>query len=98
MITELSGSPLEHGWLPHRPETWQHHYASLKKPVVMQHFTGQWNGTEPVFRGVPCEAGRRVKIVMVSRFGDVGITEDLSAESGYGARVLLSDLQDFGDK
>ena len=31
--------------------------------------------------------GARVKCVMVSRFGDCGITDDLNAERGYVARV-----------
>lgn len=32
-------------------------------------------------------AGTPVKVVMVSRFWDVGITDDLGAENGYHARV-----------
>jgi hypothetical protein len=32
-------------------------------------------------------AGKRVKVVMASRFGDVGITDDLSAEHGYHYRT-----------
>lgn len=41
--------------------------------------------------------GKRVKIVMASRFGDVGITENLSAKNGYSKRVFLPDLADFSD-
>jgi hypothetical protein len=37
-------------------------------------------------------AGQTVKLVMVSRLGDVGLTEDLTAENGYGIRLQLSDL------
>jgi len=33
------------------------------------------------------DKGTRVKVVMVSRFGDVGITTDLAAENGYSGRV-----------
>ena len=36
--------------------------------------------------------GTLVKIVMVSRFGDVGITDNLQAECGYKVRVDLDDL------
>ena len=33
------------------------------------------------------KAGKRVKVVMASRFGDVGITDDLTAEYGYHYRT-----------
>lgn len=49
----------------------------------------QWKDDQPKFNKVHCASGTRVKIVMVSRFGDVGITEDLNAENGYGCRVNL---------
>jgi hypothetical protein len=41
--------------------------------------------------------GQRVRVVMASRFGDVGVTTNLSATSGYGIRVYLPDLTDFSD-
>ena len=44
-----------------------------------------------VERRIP--AGTKVKIVMVYRLGDVGITDDLTAKTGYLARVFLSDLK-----
>lgn len=99
MSAELTGHPMDHGWIPHRPETWKYHFASLRKPLVMQHWLGRSDDAgQPMFHEVPLEAGHRVKIVMVSRFGDVGITEELTAENGYAARVLLDDLCDFGTK
>lgn len=91
----LTGHALEHGWLPHRPETWKYHFASLRKPVEMWHYKSQWVGNEPKFDKIMCDAGTRVRIVMVSRFGDVGVTEDLTRENGYGARLPLDDLCDF---
>ena len=42
--------------------------------------------------------GKRVRVVMASRFGDVGITERLDVENGYSKRVLLPDLTDFSDR
>lgn len=39
--------------------------------------------------------GTRVRVVMASRFGDVGITDDLAATAGYSKRVFLPDLTDF---
>ncbi len=94
----LIGDPLDHGWIPHRPETWTHKYASLKSPLTMKHFTGKWKDGLPLMNEVPLESGHRVRIVMVSRFGDVGITEKLDSDIGYGARVSLGELCNFGDK
>lgn len=39
-----------------------------------------------------------VRLVMASRMGDIGITDDLEAEHGYQKRVMLSDLSGFTDK
>lgn len=41
--------------------------------------------------------GKRVRVVMASRFGDVGITPDLKAEYGYKKRVEVASLTNFGD-
>lgn len=40
--------------------------------------------------------GKRVRLVMASRLGDVGITSKLDAEYGYQTRVSVADLADFG--
>lgn len=39
--------------------------------------------------------GKRVRVVMASRFGDVGITDRLGDEHGYQKRVAVADLTDF---
>lgn len=39
--------------------------------------------------------GKRVRVVMASRFGDVGITENLQAAHGYSKRVWVSMLSNF---
>lgn len=39
--------------------------------------------------------GERVRVVMASRFGDVGITPNLRAEHGYQERVAVADLSGF---
>jgi len=41
--------------------------------------------------------GQRVRVVMASRFGDVGITSQLKKEVGYETRVAVADLINFGD-
>jgi len=35
---------------------------------------------------------------MVSRLGDVGVTENLTAENGYAARLPLAALYDFKER
>lgn len=41
--------------------------------------------------------GRRVRVTMASRFGDVGITTDLTADFGYQKRVLVRQLSNFSE-
>ena len=40
---------------------------------------------------------KRVRVVMASRFGDVGITPDLKASHGYVARVAVDQLTNFSN-
>lgn len=40
------------------------------------------------------KAGTAVKVVMVSRFGDCGITTDLKKKTGYSNRVMPWDLEE----
>ena len=54
------------------------------------------NGVKPAL--FADHKGRRVRVVMASRLGDVGITENLDAEDGYQKRVVVADLANFGDK
>lgn len=42
--------------------------------------------------------GRRVRVTMASRFGDVGISRDLTGDGGYFKRVAVEDLGNFGDE
>ena len=79
-------------WVPHHPETWPFRFAKLRYDVVFHDWHGHSAVPEFTDRIVP--AGTAVKIVMVSRFGDIGITTDLNAEFGYGARVFLSALEE----
>lgn len=52
-----------------------------------------WTDPEPVL--FADHDGKRVRVVMASRFGDVGITENLSARRGYDKRVSVSALSNF---
>ena len=58
---------------------------ALRKDIMGR----SWNGhdADPEFTEVPMKKGSLVKVVMCSRFGDVGITPDLDCERGYIARV-----------
>lgn len=94
-VKQYTGSPIEYGWLPHKPTTWTHKFAKLKKDVTMEYFTNTWKNGKPVMETINVNAGSMVKIVMVSRFGDVGITEQLDRQNGYGARVMLDELYDY---
>jgi len=42
--------------------------------------------------------GKAVRVVMASRFGDVGISYNLQSERGYFARVMVAELTDFTDR
>lgn len=85
--------PLLYPWLPHEPNTWPHRYMTTKAPVTLF----KWNQKHPVEENtatVELPIGTRVKIVMVSRLGDVGITDDLAAEHGYHARFMINNLSE----
>ena len=41
--------------------------------------------------------GRRVRVTMASRMGDVGITTDFTADLGYELRVPVSQLGNFAE-
>lgn len=82
-------------WEPHKPSTWPFRFATVKQATKLY----EWEGHRRDERGEPImverwiPAGTKVKIVMVSRFGDIGITDDLTAEYGYSARVGLEKLE-----
>lgn len=65
-------------------------YAKTTRDIEMN----VWNGSHPVENNTSkhiCKSGSRVRIWMVSRFGDVGITDNLENPNGYDARGLDAD-------
>src|SRR3990167_679178 len=62
-------------------------YAETVKDLTFQWFQCRWEGNEPVMKAEHVPAGTTVRIVMVSRFGDVGLSTRLDKEFGYGIRV-----------
>lgn len=41
--------------------------------------------------------GKRVRVVMASRMGDVGVTSRLEDERGYTQRVMVEELSDLSE-
>lgn len=95
--------PKDAKWVPHYPHTWPWRYGKLKKDVIMEWYQGYWAKDEktgehgPVMVPEEVKAGTKVKIVMVSRFGDIGITNKLDTDVGYGARVEFEDIERIDD-
>jgi len=72
-------------------------YCTAAQPLTMH----RWNGKHPSDENTTIEtvpAGTTLRIVMVSRLGDCGLTDDLEAEHGYQTRAdwesgLISDIR-----
>lgn len=76
-------------WIPHQRDTWPYRYGELKHPIEFERYTGKYNNKgEQIVKKEMVKAGTTVKIVMVSRFEDVGITDILTNEHGYQTRGL----------
>lgn len=90
--TVLRAPPTAHPWVPHERETWPHRYMTTKVPVNLRIYNNRKPSEPETIKPLPI--GTRVKIVMVSRFEDVGITDDLTAETGYHARIAINELEE----
>lgn len=57
-----------------------------------------WNGTHPVEENTTthiCKKDSIVKVWMISRMGDVGITDNIIDANGYAVRISIDDLSNF---
>lgn len=66
-------------------------YAKTTRDLEMR----VWNCIHPVEENITkhiCKAGTRVRVWMVSRFGDVGVTDNLENPKGYDVRGLDADV------
>lgn len=90
----LVAPPTAVPWVPHERNTWPFHYMTTKVPMTLKIWNQRRHG-EPKFTDKPLSVGTRVKIVMVSRFGDVGITDDLTAENGCHLRIDIDKLPEM---
>lgn len=88
------------GYEPHKRDTWPKRYGELKRDVKFISWPGQKRDSkgEPIMVDEVVPAGTTVKIVMVSRFGDVGVTLDLSADVDYAARINIDDIANLREQ
>jgi len=72
-----------------------HAYVTTTAPITMHRWQG--HGAKPEFIDDEVPGGRTLKVVMISRFGDFGLTDDLNAQNGYHARVDFdsTDIKDL---
>lgn len=77
---------------PHKRNTWEFEYGELTEDTRMEYYRGYWDDSGPAMDEYDVPAGTTVRIVMVSRFGDVGITEKLDNATGYGKRIDIGKL------
>lgn len=70
-------------------------FARLKIPKTGERGGRHWMGEAPTV--INLASGQRVRVVMASRFGDVGVTERLGDEHGYVVRVHIDELCDFSE-
>jgi hypothetical protein len=67
-----------------------HAYVTTQEPVELS----EWNGNHPVEKNLrrhTVKPKTTLKIVMVSRFGDCGLTDDLTTDYGYDVRMNFDD-------
>lgn len=59
-------------------------YATTKNDLVMNVWKG--HDSDPKCETHICKSGTKVQVWMASRFGDVGVTDNLDNPSGYHCR------------
>jgi len=71
--------------------------AVTKKDFVMEVWNGKSSSDKRNFKNHICKAGSKVRVWMVSRFGDAGITDNLINPNGYDCRNVDvdNDLKDI---
>lgn len=76
----------------------------LRRFLLVNRIPAVWKYEKWIAKGRPNPklfadfGGKRVRVVMASRFGDVGITENLEASSGYSLRVSVEQLSNFSEE
>ncbi len=87
-LTAAEEALVEEFWKSKADYTHRYGYVTTTMPVPMGGVGsgGPWTNPDRI---IP--AGQTLKIVMLSRFGDFGLTDDLSAENGYHVRLDIDD-------
>jgi len=62
-------------------------YCTTVEPLTLLKFTGKWINKEPEQIPTDIQLGTTLKIVMVSRFEDFRLTDNLDAANGYHLRL-----------
>ena len=71
-----------------RPLPPTHAYCDTTESLTLKKWDGKsWHSQGPVMIPIDIPPGTTLKIVMISQFGDVGLTDDLNATSGYHIRL-----------
>lgn len=73
-------------------------FATLTKERRGIEYLGSWDAHGPKCREFVMPEGMRVRVTFASRMGDVGISTNMSRETGYDARVSLEILTDFASQ
>ena len=70
-----------------------HAYCEITEPLMLHKWDGKsWDDGTPVYTHCSVPAGATLKIVMISRLGDVGLTDDLAAKYDYHIRIPWDSL------
>lgn len=77
---------------PFQPECLLWWLAVQRLPAYLWAAAHNMGGVPKLFAD---HKGKRVRLTMASRLGDVGITRDLKKEVGYENRVLIKELSNF---
>lgn len=106
ILTEATDTVLRllDGDLPAEPRHCDDYIDDESQPVALRIFLRRARSPahgyliqEPYPKLFADHDGQRVRVVMASRLGDVGITSDLTADIGYQKRVAVAELANFGD-
>lgn len=84
------------------PPAWETDFITLDRrataTLLKDVKTTRWVGHNKPPKPVTLKNGSKVKVVMASRMGDVGITDNLNAHNGYIYRVqCVEDIIKVGD-
>jgi hypothetical protein len=82
------------------PPNYDKNYVSLERrataKLTKDVHTTRWQGHGKKEKKITLQAGSKVKVVMASRLGDVGITNIMNAHNGYIYRVQCVEAEMMG--